>query len=69
MDWNEAASYAVAFCTAYYSLVHWARIRKGESVLVHSGAGGTGQAALQLAQHFGCEIFLPLLDQKRRQTC
>jgi acyl transferase domain-containing protein/NADPH:quinone reductase-like Zn-dependent oxidoreductase/NAD(P)-dependent dehydrogenase (short-subunit alcohol dehydrogenase family)/aryl carrier-like protein len=58
MGYNEAASYAVAYCTAYYGLVHWARIRKGESVLIHSGAGGFGQAAIQLARHFECEIFV-----------
>ncbi|KAF2106989.1 polyketide synthase-like protein [Lophiotrema nucula] len=58
MGFNEAASYAVAYCTAYYSLTHWARIQKGESVLIHSGAGGFGQAAIQLAQHFGCEIYV-----------
>ncbi|KAF2181154.1 KR-domain-containing protein [Zopfia rhizophila CBS 207.26] len=57
MDSNEAASYAVSFCTAYYSLIHWARIRKGESVLIHSGAGGTGQAVIQLAKLYGCEVF------------
>lgn len=58
MDFNQAASYAVAYCTAYYGLVHWARVRKGESVLIHSGAGGFGQAAIQLAQHFECEIYV-----------
>ncbi|KAF2822312.1 polyketide synthase-like protein [Ophiobolus disseminans] len=58
MGYNEAAAYSVAYCTAYYGLVHWARVRKGESVLIHSAAGGFGQAAVQLAQHFGCEIYV-----------
>jgi acyl transferase domain-containing protein/NADPH:quinone reductase-like Zn-dependent oxidoreductase/SAM-dependent methyltransferase/NAD(P)-dependent dehydrogenase (short-subunit alcohol dehydrogenase family) len=58
MGYNEAASYAVAYCTAYYGLVNWAHVHKGESVLIHSGAGGFGQAAIQLAQHFECEIYV-----------
>ncbi|KAF2004140.1 polyketide synthase-like protein [Amniculicola lignicola CBS 123094] len=40
------------------SLVNWARIRKGETVLIHSGAGGFGQASIQLAQLYECEVFV-----------
>jgi len=34
-------------------------------VLVHSGAGGTGQAAMQLAQHLGCEIFTSVESKEK----
>ncbi|CAF9906795.1 MAG: hypothetical protein GOMPHAMPRED_004931 [Gomphillus americanus] len=33
------------------------RLKKGESILVHAGAGGTGQAAIQLALMIGAEVF------------
>lgn len=32
-------------------------MRAGESILVHAGAGGTGQAAIQLAQNLGATVF------------
>ena len=47
----------LVYCTAYYSLVTWARAEAGESVLIHSGAGGVGQAAIQLAKILGLTIF------------
>ncbi len=54
---EEAATIPVTFLTAYYSLHHLAKLKKGEKVLIHSAAGGVGQAAVQLAQQAGAEIF------------
>ncbi|WP_165878312.1 zinc-binding dehydrogenase, partial [Micromonospora sp. MW-13] len=45
------------FLTAWYALRDLAGLRAGESVLVHSGAGGVGMAAIQLARHFGATVF------------
>ncbi|MER7420751.1 type I polyketide synthase, partial [Micromonospora peucetia] len=53
----DAASVPVVFLTAYYALRDLAGLRAGESVLVHSGAGGVGMAAIQLAQHFGATVY------------
>ena len=53
----EAASVPVVFLTAYYGLVDLARLRAGESMLVHAGAGGVGMAAIQLARHLGVEVY------------
>ena len=57
MSFEVAASIPIVFITAYYSLYHLANIRKGETMLIHSAAGGAGQAAIQLAQLAGAEIF------------
>jgi myxalamid-type polyketide synthase MxaB len=46
-----------AFLTAWYGLNELARIGPGDRVLVHAAAGGVGQAAVQLAQHAGAEVF------------
>ncbi|MFL6120074.1 SDR family NAD(P)-dependent oxidoreductase, partial [Actinophytocola sp.] len=53
----QAAAVPVAFLTAYYGLVDVAGLRSGESVLVHSAAGGVGMAAVQLARHLGAHVF------------
>lgn len=53
----SAAGMPVTACTAYYSLFDLARLSRGESVLIHAGAGGVGQAAIMLAQHVGADIF------------
>ncbi|MCX5443916.1 type I polyketide synthase, partial [Streptomyces nigrescens] len=53
----QAASVPVVFLTAYYALVELAEVQAGESMLVHSAAGGVGMAAVQLARHLGAEVF------------
>ncbi|MDP7726347.1 type I polyketide synthase [Mycobacterium sp. TY814] len=52
-----AASVPVVFLTALYGLSVLGGLRAGERVLVHAGAGGVGMAAIQLARHWGCEVF------------
>lgn len=58
-DWTfaRAASVPMVFLTAYYALHDLAAVQPGETVLIHSAAGGVGMAATQLAQHFGAEVF------------
>ncbi|MDW4905894.1 type I polyketide synthase [Streptomyces sp. ADMS] len=53
----RAASVPVVFLTAYQALVELAKVRPGDRVLVHSGAGGVGLAAVRLARHLGAEVF------------
>jgi polyketide synthase 12 len=58
-DWSyaEAAAISAVFTTAYYAFVHLADVKPGQRVLVHAGTGGVGMAAVQLARHFGLEVF------------
>ncbi|MCV7079674.1 SDR family NAD(P)-dependent oxidoreductase [Mycobacterium szulgai] len=53
----EAASVPVAFVTAYTALVDHAHLNAGQRVLIHAATGAIGQAAIQIAQHLGAEIF------------
>ncbi|MBE9080311.1 SDR family NAD(P)-dependent oxidoreductase, partial [Romeria aff. gracilis LEGE 07310] len=53
----EAATLPVTFLTAHYALRQLAQIQPGDRVLIHSAAGGVGQAAIQIAQQAGAEIF------------
>ncbi|OIW35579.1 hypothetical protein CONLIGDRAFT_63350 [Coniochaeta ligniaria NRRL 30616] len=57
MSTEEAASVPVAFMTSWMALVGEAKIHEGETILIHAGAGGVGQAAIQIAQHFGLEVY------------
>uniref|UniRef100_A0A3B4B6A9 Fatty acid synthase n=1 Tax=Periophthalmus magnuspinnatus TaxID=409849 RepID=A0A3B4B6A9_9GOBI len=54
---EQAASVPVVYATAYYSLVVRGRLRHGESVLIHSGSGGVGQAAIAIALSQKCKVF------------
>ena len=53
----RAASVPVVFLTAWYGLSVLASLKAGEKVLVHAATGGVGMAAVQLARHWGAEVF------------
>ena len=64
---EEAASALSVCVTAYYSLIHLARLREGQRVLVHSAMGGVGQAAIALARHVGAEIYATAGNESKRE--
>ena len=56
-SYTEAATAPVVFATAYYALTALADVKAGQRILIHAAAGGVGMAAVQLARHFGLEVF------------
>ncbi|CAA9966684.1 Beta-ketoacyl synthase [Pyrenophora teres f. maculata] len=63
----EGASSALVFVTAIYGLRDVGRLTKGQSVLIHSGAGGVGLAAMQVARMLGAEIFTTVGSEEKVQ--
>lgn len=53
---REAAALPLVAITAYEGLMR-AGIKAGQKVLVHGGSGGVGHVALQLAKHFGADVY------------
>ena len=66
MSMEEAAALTGVLMTAYVSLVWIGHVAPGERVLIHSAAGGVGLAAVQICQHFGCEIFATVGRAEKR---
>lgn len=64
---QQAAAVTTAHATAYYGLHDLARIGRGDKVLIHSGTGGVGQAAIAIARAAGAEIFATAGSEQRRQ--
>lgn len=54
---NDAVAAVLPGLTAYHSLVNVARLRRGDTILIHSAAGATGQMAIGVAKMLGAEIF------------
>ncbi|ORT59474.1 hypothetical protein BKD26_13910 [Streptomyces sp. CB03238] len=63
----EAAALPMVMVTAWYSLVHLARVEPGETVLVHSATGGLGLAALQIARRAGAEVLATAGTPEKRR--
>jgi NADPH:quinone reductase-like Zn-dependent oxidoreductase len=53
---EEAAAASLAALTAWQVLKYKAGIKKGDSVLIHSAAGGVGHYAVQMAKHLGARV-------------
>lgn len=51
---------------SYYALIVRGEMKPGESVLVHAGSGGVGQASIAIALHMGCEVFTTVGSQAKR---
>lgn len=57
LDIQAAACIPVAFGTAWDCLFEFGRLQRGETVLIHAGAGGVGTAAIQMAKRAGARVF------------
>src|SRR6201999_2462351 len=53
---EQAAGVPIAAETAYRSLHEAARLRRGQTVLIHGAAGGVGSAAVQVAKAAGARV-------------
>jgi NADPH2:quinone reductase len=53
MSDEEAAAFPLVYQTAYFGLAYRGAMQKGETVLIHSAAGGVGLAAVQIARALG----------------
>ncbi|KAI0599931.1 hypothetical protein F4775DRAFT_591035 [Biscogniauxia sp. FL1348] len=67
LDFTIAASIPLVFLTAYHCLVNVVGLEKGQTILIHAASGGVGQAAVQLAQHLGAEIFVTVGSLSKRK--
>ena len=57
LSMREAEGLPVVLITAWEGLVDRARVRAGQKVLIHGGAGGVGHVAVQIARAFGAKVF------------
>ena len=68
VDVVAAAAFPLTFLTAWHMLITRAGLREGDVVLVLAGASGVGQAAIQLARHFGARVLATSAPSKAERT-
>jgi NADPH:quinone reductase-like Zn-dependent oxidoreductase len=56
LSFEEAAAVPLTFMTAWHALVERAKVRPGETVLVHAAGSGVGVAAVQIAKLLGARV-------------
>lgn len=56
ISYEEGASLGIPALTAYRALFHRAKIKPGETVLIHGASGGVGSLAVQMAKGIGATV-------------
>ena len=65
----EGAAFLIPFHTASIALVTRGKVEAGETLLVMGGAGGTGQAAIQIGKALGARVIATASSPERVEFC
>jgi putative PIG3 family NAD(P)H quinone oxidoreductase len=66
---EEAAALPEAFFTVWLNVFERARLREGETLLVHGGASGVGTTAILLARAFGARVLVTAGSERKCAAC
>ncbi|HUO98057.1 MAG TPA: NAD(P)H-quinone oxidoreductase [Rhizomicrobium sp.] len=66
---TDAAGLPEALFTVWTNLFDTARLKPGESVLIHGGSSGIGTAAIQLCAALGCTVFATAGSAEKCSAC
>lgn len=67
MSLREAAALPEVACTVWSNVVDIARLRQGDTLLVHGGGGGIGTFAIQLGKALGATVIVTAREPKHAQ--
>lgn len=65
-DFSILSTLPLVYATALYALQDRARLEAHETILIHSGTGGVGLAAIRIAKLTGAEIFTTVSTQAKK---
>ena len=66
MSCETAAGFTVAYGTAHVALAHRAKLREGETLLVHGAGGGVGLAAVEVGKAMGAKVIATAGSEDKR---
>jgi NADPH2:quinone reductase len=66
---EDAAAFLIPFQTAYIALARRGQLLRGETLLVHGGAGGVGSAAIQVGCALGANVIATATGPGRVKAC
>jgi putative PIG3 family NAD(P)H quinone oxidoreductase len=69
IDIITAGAIPECFLTAHDNLLTRGRLQRGETVLIHGGAGGVGTAAIQVARRAGARVIVTAGTGERLRRC
>jgi acyl transferase domain-containing protein/NADPH:quinone reductase-like Zn-dependent oxidoreductase/SAM-dependent methyltransferase len=67
LSFVDAAALPMTCTTAYHALIEAGRLQQEDKVLIHAGAGGTGQSAIQISKVIGAEVFVTVGSETKKK--
>ena len=65
----EAATIPETFFTVWSNVFDRAKLKSGQSILIHGGGSGIGTTAIQLAKAFGAKVFTTVGSKQKCDFC
>ncbi|CAG8947878.1 unnamed protein product [Penicillium salamii] len=62
---DDAATMPLVFATVFHAICDVGQLQEGQTVLVHSAAGGVGLAAIQIAQMIGATVYATVSSEEK----
>ena len=62
----EAATVPCVYVTVYAAFFVHAKVKKGKTILIHSGTGGVGLAAIRVALAYGLEVYTTVSTEEKK---
>jgi putative PIG3 family NAD(P)H quinone oxidoreductase len=69
LSMEEAGALPETFFTVYYNVFMRARLRSGETLLIHGGSSGIGTTAILLAKAFGARVIITAGSAAKCAAC
>jgi putative PIG3 family NAD(P)H quinone oxidoreductase len=69
VDLVTAGALPEVACTVWSNLVHVAKLREGEVVLIHGGGSGIGTMGIQIARALGAQVAVTAGSQRKLDAC
>ncbi|HXN56546.1 MAG TPA: NADPH:quinone oxidoreductase family protein [Myxococcales bacterium] len=69
LPFDDAAALTLTYQTGWFALHRRARLKPGEWLLVHAGAGGVGSAAIQLGKAAGARVIATAGGARKVEAC
>jgi len=63
---EEAATVPLVYFTVYFAFFNTTTIKAGKKILIHSGSGGVGLAAIEVAFAYGLEVFTTVSIEEKK---
>ncbi|KAJ3252211.1 hypothetical protein HK103_001778 [Boothiomyces macroporosus] len=69
LSFEEASTLYITAPTSYLAIFERGKVRKGETVLIHAGAGGVGLMAVQMAKAAGAFVIATASTEDKLDIC